>query len=83
MNDALKSACLAVYVLALVATFAVPAAGVTKVLQIVAVVLLATHLLELVLALRWVRRHPGPLLDSVGLTLLFGFLHWLPLARRK
>jgi hypothetical protein len=25
---------------------------------------------------------PGPLVDSIGLTLLSGFLHWLPLARR-
>lgn len=83
MNNALKAACLAIYVLALAGTFALPAANVTRLLQVVAVALLGAHLLELLLALRWIRRHPGPLLDSIGLTLLFGFLHWLPLARRK
>jgi uncharacterized protein YhhL (DUF1145 family) len=83
LNSALKAACLAVYLLALGGTFVLPAAGLTAVLQIAAVVLLGAHLLELLLAFRFVRRHPGPLLDSIGLTLLFGFLHWLPLARGK
>jgi hypothetical protein len=27
------------------------------------------------------QRYPGLLIDSIGLTLLFGFLHWLPLRK--
>lgn len=48
--------------------------------RIVAVVLLAAHLLEVVFCFRKVALHKGPLLDSVLLTLLFGFLHWKPMA---
>lgn len=40
------------------------------------------HALEVVVFWRAVRLHPGPVLDSVVLTLLFGFLHWKPLADR-
>jgi len=43
-------------------------------------VLLAVHALEVVFCFRKVSLHKGPLLDSVLLTLLFGFLHWKPLA---
>ena len=48
--------------------------------RVVAVVLLAAHLLEVVFCFRKVALHKGPLLDSVLLTLLFGFLHWKPMA---
>lgn len=48
--------------------------------RIVAAVLLAAHLLEVVFCFRKVALHKGPLLDSVVLTLLFGFLHWKPMA---
>lgn len=50
---------------------------------LVAVILLALHVLELLVAFKSVRRHPGPLIDSIGLTLLFGLLHGLPLAKAK
>ncbi len=48
--------------------------------RIVAVVLLAAHLLEVVVFFGKVALHKGPLLDSMVLTLLFGFLHWKPMA---
>lgn len=83
MNNVLKAACLAIYLLTVVATFALPSAGVTSALQIATAALLGAHLLELLFAFRIVSRHPGPLLDSIGLTLLFGFLHWLPLVRSR
>lgn len=82
MNAFLKVGCLAIYLLAVVdASVALPL-GAGSVLQNLAVILLALHTLELVFAFGSVRRHPGPLIDSVALTLLFGLLHWLPLARR-
>ena len=48
--------------------------------RIVAAVLLAVHLLEVVVCFKRVALHKGPLFDSVLLTLLFGFLHWKPMA---
>ncbi|MFC4518865.1 hypothetical protein [Cupriavidus pinatubonensis] len=48
--------------------------------RIVAAVLLAVHLLEVVVCFKKVALHKGPLFDSVLLTLLFGFLHWKPMA---
>lgn len=49
-------------------------------LQRVSLVLLAIHGLELLLKFRQVRLYRGPLPISVLLTLLFGLLHWKPLA---
>lgn len=48
--------------------------------RVVALMLLAVHLLEVVVCFRKVTLHRGPLFDSVLLTLLFGFLHWKPMA---
>ena len=41
------------------------------------------HAVELLVAFNAVKRYPGPLIDSIGLTLLFGLLHWLPLRKRS
>lgn len=49
-------------------------------LQRVSVVLLAIHVMELLVKFRQVRLYRGPLPVSVLLTLLFGLLHWKPLA---
>ena len=43
-------------------------------------IVLIVHAVELVLAFRHVRSYRGPLAVSVLLTLLFGLLHWKPLA---
>jgi len=37
--------------------------------------------LEVLIAFKYIQRYPGPLIDSVALTLLFGFLRWLPLKK--
>lgn len=49
-------------------------------LRIVAMVLLVAQLLEVVICFKKVALHKGPLFDSVLLTLLFGILHWKPMA---
>jgi hypothetical protein len=49
----------------------------------VAVVLLALHVIELVFVMKQVRLYKGPLAVSVALTLLFGLLHWKPLAQQQ
>jgi len=45
-----------------------------------ALILLAIHLAELVFAFKHVRSYKGPLAVSMLLTLMFGLLHWKPLA---
>ena len=46
-----------------------------------ALVLLLIHVLEVLFAFKLVRLYKGPLAVSVLLTLLFGLLHWKPLAQ--
>lgn len=48
--------------------------------RVAAAVLLAVHALEVLICFRKVALHKGPLFDSVLLTLLFGVLHWKPMA---
>jgi hypothetical protein len=83
MNTSLKAAILAIYLLAIVGAFGVLPAGFTSIVQKAALILLAAHTLELLFAYRSVQRYRGPLVDSIGLTLLFGLLHWKPLARNS
>lgn len=83
MNTLLKASCLVIYLLAIVATAGALPHGVTTAVQVVALLLLAGHVLELLFAFGAIKRHPGPLVDSIGLTLLFGFLHWMPLRARR
>jgi uncharacterized protein YhhL (DUF1145 family) len=83
MHTLLKASCLAIYLVAVVASFVIPSSSATSVLQIVAIILLAGHVLELLFAFGSVKRYSGPLVDSIALTLLFGFLHWLPLRKEK
>jgi hypothetical protein len=81
MNTYLKALCLAIYVLAAIGAYVMLPSGVTSALQKVAIILLAAHTLELIVALKSVKRYPGPLVDSIALTLLFGLLHWKPLSK--
>ncbi len=77
-----KASCLAVYLLAVLGAFVALPFGIGTALQYLAVILLVLHTLEVLIAWRSVRQYAGPLVDSIGLTLLFGLLHWKPLARR-
>jgi hypothetical protein len=79
MNTNLKAVCLAIYLLAIAGIFVTLPFGVTPWLQKIAIILLAAHVLELVVAFKSVKRYQGPLIDSIALTLLFGLLHWKPL----
>lgn len=80
VNTFFKLLCLAVYAGALARLAGLlPADGFGR-LPLLAAALLVIHALELLVVFRHVRRYPGPLSVSVGLTLLFGLLHWKPLA---
>lgn len=70
-----------------IATYALGAASALGMLpeslgffKLVALVLLGAHVAELFLMFKHVRRYQGPLAMSVLLTVLFGLLHWKPLA---
>ena len=76
----LKVACLATYALALAGVAGLLPAGLSGVMQGISLTLLAIHVIELALMFRHVRLYSGPLALSVLLTLLFGLLHWKPLA---
>jgi hypothetical protein len=81
MNTYLKALILAIYVLAAIGAYFMLPSGVTSALQKVAIILLAAHTLELIVAFKSVKRYQGPLIDSIALTLLFGLLHWKPLSK--
>jgi hypothetical protein len=81
LNTYLKAIILAVYILAAIGSLVMLPAGVTSALQMVALVLLAAHTLELLFAINSVKRYSGPLVDSIALTLLFGILHWKRLGK--
>ena len=69
------------YLVALARLFVVLPMGATPVVQKLALALLAVHVLECLLAFKYVKSYAGPLWVSVLLALLFGLLHWMPLAK--
>jgi uncharacterized protein YhhL (DUF1145 family) len=83
MQDALKLTTLLVYLLAGFGAQVGLSAGLLHGLQLLAAVLVVAHLLELVVFFKHVKKYPGSVADSVALTLLFGYLHWLPLSRKQ
>ena len=78
----LKLACIAVYALALGSFFGWPRGDFSLAVRAFAALMLVVHAIELPFALRHLKRDSRSLLAGIGLTLLFGVLHWLPLARR-
>ena len=80
MNTLLKAACLAVYVLALAGLAGLLPPGLSGTMQNIALVLLVIHALEVIFMFKHVRLYRGSLAVSILLTLLFGLLHWKPLA---
>ena len=79
----LKLGCIAMYVAALAGAAGLLPAGIGAAAQALAVGILLLHALELLFAFQHVRRYPGPLAVSVLLTVLFGVLHWKPLAAAR
>ena len=81
MNAFFKALCLATYALALVVPFVTFPMDAGPYLQKLALILLVAHMLELPIAYRYLALYKGPLIDSVAMSLLFGLLHWQPLAK--
>jgi uncharacterized protein YhhL (DUF1145 family) len=79
----LKGACLAIYGLALAGVAGLLPHGLTLTLQVIAVAFFVIHALELVFVAEKVRLYRGRWIVSMVLTLLFGVLHWMPLAKAQ
>ena len=79
--NSLKAACLGAYLLALAGLAGLLPAALAATVQQVALVLLVIHAVELLVVFKYVRLYRGSLAASVLLTLLFGLLHWRPLAK--
>ena len=79
----LKLSCLVLYGFALAAGVGVWTGDAAFAIRDTALVILAAHAVEAGVAFKYVRRYPGALATSVVLTLLFGLLHLLPLARQS
>ena len=79
----LKAVCLASYLLAIASFAAAMPPALVLPLQLFAGAMLAAHALEAIIFMRYVRLYRGSLAKSLLLTLLFGLLHWKPLADAK
>lgn len=77
-NTNLKAGMLALYALTILSLLVHIPGG--SVLQTIMLVILIAHVGEVVACQKQIRLHKGPLIDSIALTLLFGFVHWKPLA---
>jgi hypothetical protein len=82
MNLAMRIACLAAYALGIAAFAGVIHGSLAAAAAIVTIALLGLHALELLFAFRFLGRYEGSIGRSVVLALLFGVLHWAPLARQ-
>ncbi len=80
MNALLKASLLALYALAGASFLWTIPLDAGQLLRRIAALLLILHALELVFMFKHVRLYRGALAASVALTLLFGLLHWKPLA---
>lgn len=76
----LKAMCLAIYALAMAGLAGLLPSGLASSMQTIALVMLMAHAVELLVMFKHVKRYPGPLAVSVLLAMLYGLLHWKPLA---
>jgi uncharacterized protein YhhL (DUF1145 family) len=83
LNALSRALLLALYALAIAAVFMPLPWGAGPVLQNIAKITIAIHVIELLIWFKHVKAYDGPLSNSIMLTLLFGLLHWLPIANRK
>ncbi len=83
MSLLMKIACLAVYALGLAGLAGLVHGPAATLGEMVSLLLLGIHALELLFAFRFLHRYRGSMAASIALSMLFGVLHWAPLARQK
>ena len=76
----IKALLLTTYALAIISLFTALPFGAGPLLQGATLILLGIHLLELLVVFKHVKLYRGALAASVALTMLYGLLHWKPLA---
>ena len=79
----MKIACIALYALGIAGAVGLVHGPAATIGIVGSLAFLGIHALELLFAFRFLHRHPGSMAASVALAMLFGLLHWSPLARRK
>jgi len=82
MSLVMKVACIVAYALGIAGVAGLIHGPLASAGEILSIVLLGVHALELLFAFKFLHRHKGSMGASVLLALLFGVLHWAPLARR-
>ena len=82
LNSIFKATILVVYLLGIASHLVAFPGQAGPIVQTVSLALLLIHALECLLAYRYIKLYSGPLLVSLLLSLLFGLLHWMPLARK-
>lgn len=83
MRNTFKLLLIATYILTVLSLFGFFPADLSHLLQRISLILLVIHAIELLLVFKTIRTYQGPLMTSIVLTLLFGLLHWKPLADAK
>lgn len=81
-DSVVRASVLAFYGAALASLFLAFPPLLEMLLQYGTVVLFVAHAAEVVFCFRWVKMYPGSLIVSILLTLLFGFVHWMPYKKR-
>jgi len=82
LNLFFKATILGVYLLGIASHIVVFPGQSGPIVQTMSLALLLIHALECLLAYRYIKLYSGPLLVSLILSLVFGLLHWMPLARK-
>ncbi len=82
LNLFLKASLLVVYALGIASHIVVLPGQAGPIVQTMSLALLLIHALECLLAYRYIKLYEGALAVSLVLSLLFGLLHWMPLARK-
>jgi uncharacterized protein YhhL (DUF1145 family) len=80
VQTALKTLLLTIYGVAAISLLGVLPSDLSHLMQRLSLILLVIHVVELLLMFKSVRLYRGSLAVSILLTLLFGLLHWKPLA---
>ena len=81
LNSIFKATILVVYLLGIASHLVAFPGQAGPIVQTVSLALLLIHALECLLAYRYIKLYSGPLLVSLVLSMLFGLLHWMSLAR--
>ncbi len=82
LNLFLKASLLVVYALGIASHIVALPGQAGPIVQTASLALLLIHALECLLAYRYINLYEGALAVSLMLSMLFGLLHWMPLARK-